>query len=1072
MVKRKLLLAIMFMLIAGLAFSQSRTITGSVIDENNKPVANASVIVKGTTNGTVTNENGEFSITVSEREIVLVVSAVGMEETQFPVRGNTAKIMLQSEESSLNEVVVTAYGGKVKRENFVGSAAQISAESIKNRPLSNPLNALVGAAPGIQTTMASGAPGSSPGVIMRGFGSFSLGSGPLYVVDGAVYDAGFSNIDPNDIETITALKDASTTALYGSRASNGVIMITTKKGTRGRQTLQFKAQTGVITQAIGPYSTVDAYQYYPLVWEAYRNGLQFGTTGAPKDSASLIASGLLPRYTSGANAGKQIFRNGAFQDIYQMLGNYNPFNVANTAIVNPDGTINAAASLLYADDLNWLDQSTRKGSRNEYGISYTAGSAKSDLSASIGYLKEKGWGLRSQMERFTGRLSANVNATNWFKTGLNLAATRSKFNSSATGGIVNPFYFSRYIAPIYPVHLHAQGTGELVLDALGQTRFDLGNEAGYGRPYNSGRHSIAEHLWNRDNSIRDVISARAYADVIFTPWLKLTTNISTDITNINGESYENPKVGDGYPSGRFSLETERFGSYTFNQILNFNKKIGYHNIDAIAGHENYQYRTIGTDGMRIGQSFDDIYVYDNFGTINSLSSSISENRMEAYLSRVNYDYNDKYLFSASFRRDGNSKFPKAIRWANFWSAGAGWRLDKESFMQLPWVNLFKLRASYGETGNAGTGNYPYQGGYSIGYDDDTRPGVVLTSLGSPDLTWESGQTLDLGLDFSFFKDRISGTLGYFIRNTSGLIFSVPQPLQLGGTTGGGYSITQNIGNMGNNGIEIQLTGHVVRNNDWGWSVTFNGTSFKNKIKKMPELVPSITSNPFKREVGRSYYDFFTRTYYGIDPDDGQVLYLGAKTNNATVRLKDNGKGGMDTLTIDHNNAVESYIGKTSIPDLFGSIVNNLRYKNLELSFTLTYQLGGYVYDGVYASLMSPGSNGTTYHTDIMNRWQNPGDKTNVPRMDNLRTTQFGATSTRFIVSGNYLSVNNVSLSYRMPKTLLSAINATNVRVYVSAENLAMFTKRKGMNVNGSFAGTTSDSYDAARVVNAGISFNF
>jgi len=1072
MVNKKLLLVLMLLFSAGMAFSQTRAIKGSVIDESNKGVANATVLVKGTSNGTVTNEDGDFTIQVSGDQIILLISAVGMMETEYPVKGNTVKIMLRTQESSLNEVVITAYGGNVKRESFVGSAAQISADAIKNRPLSNPLNALVGAAPGIQTTMASGAPGSSPGVIMRGFGSFSLGSGPLYVVDGAVYDAGSSNINPDDIETITALKDASTTALYGSRASNGVIMITTKKGSRGRQTLQFKAQTGVITQAVGPYSTVNAQQYYPLAWEAYRNGLQFGVTAAPKDSASLIASGLLPRYTSGANAGRQIFRTGSFQDIYQILGNYNPFNVGNTAIVNPDGTINSAASLLYGDDLNWLDQSTRKGNRTEYGISYTAGSAKSDLSASVGYLKEKGWGLRSQMERFTGRVNANVNATSWFKTGLNIAANKTKFDNAATGGIVNPFYFSRYIAPIYPVHLYQPGTSEYILDALGERQFDFGNESGYARPYNSGRHSIAEHLWNRDNSIRDVISARAYGEISFTNWLKLTTNISTDITNANYESYENPRVGDGYPSGRFSLETERFGSYTFNQILSFRKKFGSHNIDAIAGHENYEYRSIGTDGMRIGQSFDDIYVYSNFGTINSLTSSISENRMEAYLSRVNYDYNDKYLFSASFRRDGNSKFPQAIRWANFWSVGAGWRLDKESFLQLPWVDLLKLRASYGETGNAGTGNYPYQGGYSIGYDDDTRPGVALTSLGSPDLTWESGQTLDMGINFSLFKDRISGTLGYFIRNTSGLIFSVPQPYQLGGTVSGGYSITQNVGNMGNQGIEIQLTGHIVKNTDWGWSLTFNGTSFKNKIKKMPALVPSITSSPFKREEGRSYYDFYTRTFYGIDPDDGQVLYLGAKTINSTVRLKDNGKGGMDTLTIDHNNAVENYIGKTSIPDLFGSVVSNLRYKNLELSFTLTYQLGGYVYDGVYATLMSPGTNGATYHTDILNRWQNPGDKKDVPRMDNLRTIQYGATSTRYIISGNYLSVNNVSLSYRLPNSVLSAIKATNVRVFASAENLTMLTKRKGMNVNGSFAGTTSDSYDAARVVNAGISFNF
>lgn len=1003
----------------------------------------------------------------------LVFSAVGYSEKELAVtQSGTVLITLASTTAAMDEIIVTAYGGAVRRENFVGSAAQINAAQIQNRPLSNPLNALVGAAPGIQTTMASGAPGSSPGVIMRGIGSFSLSSAPLYVVDGAVYDAGFSNINPEDIETITALKDASTTALYGSRASNGVIMITTKKGAKGRQAISFKAQTGVVTQAIGPYSTVTAQQYYPLAWEAYRNGLQFGPTNAPKDSASLIASGLLPRYTTGANIGRQIFRSGNFQDIYQVLGNYNPFNVGNTAIVNPDGTLNPSASLIYGDDLDWIDQGTRRGTRNEYAMSYSAGAARSDLSASVGYLKEKGWGLRSDLERFTGRVSANVKATNWFKTGFSMAANRSTFNNSSTGGIVNLFYFGRYIAPIYPVHRRVPGTGELALDELGQPQFDFGNDAGYARPYNSGRHAIAEHLWNRDNSLRDVISARAYGEVILTEWLRFVTNISTDITNINYERYENPKVGDGYPSGRYSRETERFGSYTFNQLLNFNRKFGLHNVDAMVGHENYEYSDQGTNGMRIGQSFDGIYVYQNFGTINSLTSSLSKNRMEAYLSRLTYDFDNKYLLSASFRRDGNSKFPSAIRWENFWSAGLGWRIEREDFFQVPWVDLLKLRASYGETGNAGTGNYPYQGGYSIGYDDDTRPGVILTSLGSPDLTWESAEMLDMGIDFSLFKQRLSGTIGYFVKNTSGLIFSVPQPLHNGGTTAGGYTITQNIGNMGNKGIEVQLTGAIVRNSDVNWNMTINATSFKNKIKKMPALVPSITSFPFKREEGRSYYDYFTRTFYGIDPDDGQVLYLGAKTINNTVRFKTNANGQQDTVTIDHTNAVESYIGKTSIPDVFGSLVNNFSYKNFDLSITLIYQLGGWVYDGVYASLMSPGTNGTTYHTDILNRWQNPGDITNVPRLDNLRTAQYGAGSTRFITSGTYLGLNNVSLGYRLPTTILNKMRATNIRVYISGENVAMFSKRKGMNVNGNFAGTTGDTYDAARVLSAGINFNF
>lgn len=1071
---RKLLVtAIVLLLVNGQLLAQ-KTITGKVTDDRGVPLPNVSVVVKQSTVGTTTKVDGTYSLTVPANGKDLVFTSVGKTPREVTIGNNTSiDVSMLTAAGDMDEVIVVAYGSQ-KKATFTGSAAQVNAKQFENRPLTNALNAMVGAAPGIQTTTPSGAPGSSPGIILRGFGSYSISSAPLYVVDGAVYDAGFSNLNPDDIETITALKDASTTALYGSRGANGVIMITTKKGRKGRQTLQFKVQTGNSKPTIPRYPTVDAYQYYPLAWESYRNGLHYGPTGAPLDSASMIASGILPRYTTGPNIGKQIFRTGNFQDIYQVLGNYNPFTVGNTAIVGTDGKINPNADLLYGEDLNWLDQATRTGKRNEYSVVYTSGSDKSDFSGSFNYLKEGGWGLRSEMSRFSGRVNVNVNPTKWFKTGFNLAANRSKFDYSATGGIVNPFYFARYIAPIYPVYLRQPGTGEYILDALGEKQFDYGNEQGYGRPYNSGRHSIAEHLWNKDNNVRDVLSARAYADVIFTPWLKFTTNISMDVTNVDALSYENPRVGDGYPSGRFSRESSKETSHTFNQLLNFNKKFGAHSIDALLGHENYEYNNAGIDGMRIGQSFDDRYVYSNFGTINSLSSTLEESRTEGFLSRINYDYDNRYLLSVSARRDGNSRFPKDIRWENFWSLGAAWRIDQESFFNVHWVDLLKLRVSYGYTGNSnGLAFYPYQADYSIGYDDDTRSGVIARSLGSPNLTWETQKPLDLGLDFSLFKGRLSGTLGYFARNSSGLIFEVPQPIQNGGTPSNYFAVSQNIGEMTNKGVEVQITGNIIRSRDFNWNLTINTTSYKNELTKMPPETPALTSSPFKREVGKSIYDFYTRTYYGVDPLDGQALYLGVVTyNTANSRLIDNGKGGHDTVTIDHNNAKQDYVGKTSLPDVYGSIVNSLTYKDFELNLVLTYQLGGYIYDGVYGSLMSTATAGGTYHTDIMGRWQKPGDVTNVPRLDNTRTTQYGAASTRWLTSASYLSVNNISLAYRLPATVLSKIGASNIRVFLSGENLHFFTKRKGMNVNGSFAGTTSDSYDAARVINAGISLNF
>jgi TonB-linked SusC/RagA family outer membrane protein len=1066
-----------FLLLGSELLAQNRTVSGKITDTQGTPIANATVSVKGTNNGTTTGSDGTFTLTVPSNAQVLVVSSVGFAQTEVEMSGRTDySISLQTEAQALNEVVVVAYGTQ-RRGATTGSIAQVNAKQLENRPITNALNALVGAAPGIQTTTPSGAPGSSPGIIVRGFGSFSLSSAPLYVVDGVIYDGGFSNINPDDIENITVLKDASTTALYGAKGANGVVMITTKKAKKGKLNLQFKVQTGFSNPAIPQYPTVDAFQFYPLAWEAYRNGLVYGTgltTPTTLDSAGMIASGTLPRYTSGANAGNQIFRGGSFQDIYQILGKYNPFNVGNTAIVLPNGQLNPNAQLLYGNDLNWLDQSTRTGTRTEYGVQFSSATDKSDLFTSFSYLKEGGWGLRSDLSRFSARINANANLTSWFKSGFNLAGNRTKFNNASTGGIVNAFYFSRYIAPIYPVYLHDPVTGAILLDATGKPRYDFGNENGYGRPYNSGRHTIAEHLWNLDNDVRDVISARGYGEIIFAPWLSLTTNISTDITNNESETYQNPIVGDGYPAGRYSRGTSRVTSYTFNQLLNFKKQFAsVHNVDLLLGHENYDYKATGISGMRIGQSFENIYQFSNFITINSLGSSFSESRSEGYFSRLNYDYAGRYLFSASLRRDGNSKFPTDLRWANFWSVGLGWSIDKESFFQVPWVDQLKLRASYGVTGNSNTGNYPYQSGYDIGWDDDTRPGIIVSSLGSPQLTWETQKPLDIGLDFGLFRNRLYGTIGYFHRNSSGLIFSVPQPLQNGGTPSGGFSVSQNIGEMVNKGVEVQITGNPIRSKNFNWNVTLNATHYTNELTKMPDATPALTSSPFKREVGKSIYEFYTRDYYGVDPQTGDALYKGVVTfNAANSRLIPKKDGGFDTVTIDHNNARQDYLNKSSLPDVYGSISNSLSYKNFELSFVLTYQLGGYVYDAVYAGLMSTATNGGTYHTDILKRWQKPGDITNVPRLDNTRSAQFGATSSRFLTKADYLSINNISILYQLPKSFLSPIKASSARFFISGENLYFFTARKGMNVNGAFSGITSDSYDAARIINAGVSVNF
>lgn len=1054
--------------------AQNRTVTGTVTDDKGQPLANVSVTVKGANLGTITDEHGKFTLNVPENARTLVVSSVGFASTEAAL-GNksTFALTLRSEDQNMSEVVVIAYG-TAKKSEYTGSTAQINAKEIEKRPLMNVSNALVGSAPGIQTTTANGQPGSSPGIRLRGFGSYYGSSSPLFVVDGVPYDGGLANINPDDVESISTLKDASTTALYGSRGANGVIMITTKKGRKNRNQLTFKMTQGYVQRALPEYDRVNAQQYYPLMWEAYRNSLQYGAA-VPAADANKLASGLYPRFTTGANAGKQNYNGNAYSDISQLLG-YNPFNVAGSAVVREDGTLNPDAALMWADDLDWAGTATKGGTRQDYLVSYNGGNDKSDYFGSFGYNNEKGYLVNSDFKRFTGRLNVNTQPVSWFKTGMNLSGAHVNSNQANDGsGIVNPFYFSRYIGPIYPVYAHNPTTGEYLLDAKGERIYDYGSLVQMGlptRPYNSGRHTIAENLWNQRLLKRDILSGRANGEVIFTQDLRLTSNISLDVQDALFQEYDNKLIGDGAPSGRARRTHNKSVSYTFNQLLNYAKKFDVHSVAVLLGHENYDYTNHYLFGSKQGQIAEGIFEFENFSTINSASSQTDKQKLESYFSRLSYDFDGKYFLTGSFRRDGNSRFSSKVRWDNFWSVGAAWRLDKEKFFVTSFVDELKPRASYGKVGNdAGIGYYPYQGLYNLGFNNGTLPGYVLGSLANDSLTWESSTSLDVGVDFSLFKRRLSGTVEYFNREIGGLIFSVPQPLSNGGTNSstnsGALSVIKNIGSMYNRGFEAQLTGNIIRSQNFNWTANLNWTTFTNKITKMPAERPEIIDGTKKLSEGKSIYDFWLRDYRGVDPTDGAALYtynVWSATNGRII--------GKDSFTVDANNAKYIYTGASSIPDFYGSFGNNFSYKNFEVSFMLTYQVGGKVYDGVYGSLMNAGSYGNAMHVDIQKRWQKPGDVTDVPRLDNSKLGVFDVASDRWLTDASYLSVNNLSVGYSFSRGLLSKINAQSAKVYVSGENLYFFSKRKGMSVNGSFNGTTGDSYNVSRVITAGVNLTF
>lgn len=1029
------------------SFAQEKSVTGKVTADDGSTLPGVTVTIKGTTKGTNTDVDGNFRISVPNNGR-LVFSYVGFTSQEINV-GNqsTINVSLMSSNETLNEVVVTTFG-TAKKTSFTGSAATISAEKIGPRPITNIGQALAGVSAGVQATVGSGQPGTAPAIRIRGFGSISSSNDPLYVVDGVPYSASIANLNSDDIETITVLKDAASTALYGARAANGVVMVTTKKGAKGKNNISVRYTKGFNSRGLQEYERVGPADYYPLMWEANRNNFAYRV-------ANPIAIA-----TASTNA---------TNNLGSIVG-YNVYNVPFNQLVGTDGKLNPSATMIYsADDLNWEKPLMRQGNRDEINISFSGSAEKSDYFLSLSYLKDKGFLIRSDYDRYTARLNVNNQIKSWFKVGTNLSTTIIKSNQADADGntnFVNPFFFSRGMAPIYPVYaFDPANPSTFLLNEDGTKKYDFGNLSALGlpnRPQNGGRHSLAETVLNQNFFRRNVVGGRGYAEISFLKDFKFTTNLGVDITNVNNITYGNPIVGDGAPAGRATHIFENITSYNLSQLLNYNKSLGSHSIGVLLGHENYNETDNRLNGSRSGQILDGNIELLNFTTTTNLDSRRRDRRVEGYFSRINYDFNEKYFASFSARRDGSSKFYKDTRWGTFYSVSAAWRLDQEAFIkELPFISTLKLRGSYGQTGNDGDiSRYAWQPLYDLGANNATEAGILQSSLGNRELEWESSNAFDIALEFGLLKNRINGTIEYFDRRSSNLIFDVPLPLSAGIITQ-----TRNIGTMFNKGVELELDIALVRSKDFSWNINLNATKIKNQITKMPDASKEIIQGTKKLKEGQSIFDFWLRDFNGINPETGVVEYRAINFVPANSRITETG----DTLTNVVSNARFHYNG-SSIPLVSGAITNTIKYKGLSLSALVIYQIGGKTYDGAYASLMSTGYNNAK-HIDILNRWQNPGDITSVPRMDAGRTADFDAASDRWLIDASYLNVRTVTLAYTIPSRASKKVFLENAQIYASAENFIILSRRNGMNVQQNFDGVTSNAFSPAKSIVLGVSFS-
>ena len=1040
-------------------FAQTRTITGRVTDAQGNAVPNVSVTVRGTNVGTTTGTDGTFSLAVPANGRVLVISSVGFGQQEITIADRTNfDVSLSAAEQSMEEVVVTAYG-TARRRTFTGSVSQVDAGEIGKQQIANLSKSLEGLVPGVKTSSATGQPGAGAAIRIRGIGSLFASSAPLYVVDGQPYGGDINAINPNDVESISILKDAASAALYGARGSNGVVMITTKRG-KGKPRLELQARYGVNSRGVEEYDVIrDPGVFLETYWEAIYNRLRAAgqTDAAARQNASV---GLFSPIRIGSTN----------TDISVGGPGYNPYNVPASQVIDPaTGKLNPNAQLMYQDD--WEDAMYENRPRQEYIGSLSGSNDRTRYYLSLGYLNDKGYIVRSDFTRISGRMNLEQDINKWLRLGVNGSYANTKSNTTQEGNTTyqNAFFFTRRIAPIYPVYRRdtsMANKGAYIYDANGNRLYDFGDAAsGMGSRKFAGTENPRATLdLDRYNNLSDNLSGRSFAEFRFLPELKLTLNYGVDYLQANGVAFQNPLYGNAAgASGRGTVSSGRDVSTNFNQLLNYNKTFGDHGVDVLLGHENYKLRTRTLSGTKENFLDPDNPQLSNAVSMSALSSGEADYAVEGYFGQVRYDYKGKYLLSGSVRRDGSSRFFPENRWGTFWSVGAGYVISQEAFMEgIDWINMLKLKASYGLRGNDNIGGfYESQDRYSV-INANGQLAIRYTARGNPELTWEKNEDINLGAEFRVVN-RITGSFEWFTRKTFDLLFNIPTALSSSlGTE------PRNVGDMKNWGWETEVSADLVRGKDFTLRLGVNATHWKNEITTLPEnyRANGITTGNFKYMEGKSVYDFFLWEYAGVDPATGEALY-----NKDVLDNQGNPTGKKETVKV-QSQGTRYYLGKTAINDVYGGIDLFAQYKGFDFSVLTSYALGGYVYDAPYQALMyAGGGDVTTWHRDILNRWTPGNTGSNIPKIQhNYQEANSG--SDRWLVDASYFSIRNISLGYTLPTSLTERFGISGTRFYVVADNVKLFSKRQGLDPRQDFAGGVFNAYAPIRTLSVGINTSF
>lgn len=890
---KRLISTLLVLLTIGVqAFAQS-AVSGKVTDEAGEPCVGANVLIKGTTTGTMTDLDGNYSLTDVRKGAILVFSSIGYTSQEVRLGSSSVvNVVLKSDADFLNEVVIVGYG-TAKRKDLTGSLTQIDNKLIASQNSSSATKALEGAVPGIVYASVDGQPGNDAGLRVRGLGSTNVGaSNALVIIDGvpAQGDNPLSNMNQEDIASITVLKDAASTAIYGSRGANGVILVTTKRGDSGRTKISFQARAGWNTVGSYKVGQVDnAAGIYEYLWQSIYNSYRYGVNGAGpalnKETGEYYTNIGNPNVSHDAAAefaSQHLFNYIGLNDSFgrNMLGNYMAYNVPGATytpdgtgssasstmtgayLVGTDGKINPNASLLYDD--TYADALLKTGFRQQYDLSASGGSDKEDHYLSLGYLTDPSYVPNSRFERITGRANINVNLFKWLKVGANVGYTRSRTNYQGTYWAArnsgsNQGNITRYVnghTPIVPFYAH-DAEGNYIYDKNGdKVRNYLYNSTYSPLGQTGNNYGSTDIMYAMDNDIREdltsTLNTRTYIEIPFLDHFTFRTDFAYDKINRTTTVYYNGTTGRAASmGGYFGKRMNDIEVMNLQHRLTYNQDFGKHHVDAMALFEDSDWEQQTVNWGSADEFIPGFLAAGNFvgryygaGSAPTPGYGHDIERMRSWLGRANYIFADKYYVSGSVRRDGSSKFRKENRWGTFWSVGAGWRFTEESFMQDlrdSWLNNGKLRASYGVIGNQnGIGRYQtYRTwGYSTTYQTTNngtgRPTgdsykLSMGGLVNTQLTWEETKTFDVGLDLTLFN-RIDLTFDWYNRVTGNSQFSQPVSyLAMGQTT-----LPRNIAELTNRGIELDINADIIRTKDIRWNVAFNITHYTTKLTDLPD----------------------------------------------------------------------------------------------------------------------------------------------------------------------------------------------------------------------------------------------